>query len=149
MKRFIDVHTGEVVAGQGEVVLKSDTRMACLVIAAYDSARKVGGLAHARLAVNGLDQNADLSNVQDPSRAIDEMITDMTLLGARRDDIEVCLVTGENFPPCSEDAECCQNINSTVDLLKKKCLRFSGNARWDRAHSHVSLDVESGNIVYA
>lgn len=149
MKKSIDVHTGEVVAGQGEVVLKSDTRIACLVIAAYDSARKVGGLAHARLAVNGLGQNGDLSNVQDPSKAIDEMITDMTLLGARRDDIEIRLVTGENLPPCSQDAECCQNINSTVDLLRQKCLKFSGNARWDRAHVHVSLDVESGNILYA
>ena len=87
MKRFIDVHTGEVMAGCGEVVLKSDAQSACLVFAAYDSVRKIGALAHTMFFSNHSDRKSDFVNVQDASRAIDEMIEDMALLGANKDDV--------------------------------------------------------------
>lgn len=135
MKRFIEVHDGEVVAAQGEVVLKSDTDHACLVITACDSIHKIGALAHAI--------------IPDVSHAIDEMITDMTLLGARKDDIEVCLVSGENVRHAQDDPTYNRNIASVLEVLKEKRVRFREDTATDIGKSHIALDVESGKIMYS
>jgi len=148
MKRLIDVHSGEVIAGQGEVVLKSDTTSPCLVFTAYDSVHKIGCLAHA-LFLSGPSKEIESTFLKDASHAIDEMISDMTLLGARKDDIEVCLLTGENVSHKDEDMIYSHNIASAVDLLKQKRVKLKRNAPSDVGRSHVVLDVESGSISYA
>ncbi|MFA5060663.1 MAG: hypothetical protein WC676_08605 [Candidatus Omnitrophota bacterium] len=149
MKRFIDVHTGEVVAGQGEVVLKSDAHNSCLVFAAYDAHKKIGALAHAMLASTFSTKKLDSVILPDPEKAIDEMITDMTLLGAKKEDIVVRLVTGENVPHEQGDLLYRQNLRSAMDLLKQKHLKVKRNTAADVGSSHVSLDVESGKVSYA
>ena len=148
MKRFIDVGRGEIMAGQGEVVLKSKADRACLVIVAYDAAKKIGGLAHAMFLGNGLAQKRISGRIRDAAGAIDEMLKDMTLLGASRNDIEVSLVTGENVPPHSQDdPDYTRNIDSAIEILKKKNVRIKDNTAHDVGPMHVSLDVASGNIL--
>ena len=46
MKRFVGVHTGEIMSGKGETVLTSDSNNACLVIVAYDAAKKMSEVVH-------------------------------------------------------------------------------------------------------
>lgn len=148
MKRFIDVHTGEVMAGCGEVVLKSDAQSACLVIAAYDSVRKIGALAHTMFFSNPSDRNTDFMNAEETSKAIDEMIKDMALLGADKNNVEVRLVTGENVSHEHNDPMYNRHIASAVELLKQKRVKFTKNPVEDIGSSHISLDVESGKILY-
>ena len=88
MKKFIDVHAGEVMAGQGEVVLKSDSNRACVVIAAHDSIKKIGGLAHS-MFLAGLRNIKEESIREEAAKAIDEMLNDMSILGADLDNIEI------------------------------------------------------------
>jgi chemotaxis receptor (MCP) glutamine deamidase CheD len=149
MKRRIDVHTGEIVAGQGEVVLQSDAQGACMVIVAYDAIKKIGGLAHALFASgNGLHtwQSTLMKNAEG---AIDEMVSDMTLLGSDKNDIEVALIAGENISNGSQDAVYANRISETIDLLKQKQIRFKESQADDKGHNHVCLDVASGDIVYS
>ena len=148
MKRFIDVPTGEVMAGQGDVVLKSATAGACMVIAAYDSVRKIGGLAHAMFMEGGLDEKRDFSVLNIATKAIDEMIKNMTLLGADQEDIEVRLVAGENIHPTQNDHGTIRSISSTIELLRQKHLRCIDHTDHDAGNLHVSLDVQSGQISY-
>lgn len=148
MKRFIDVHGGEVMAGQGDVVLKSNTNGSCLVIVAYDSIKKIGGLAHAIFFSNGLSQRKRCTVMRDADEAIDELLKDMTLLGAQRENIEVYLVTGENVPHKQNDPDYEKNISSTIDLLKQKHIRIKEQLADDLGYSHISFDVESGSILY-
>ena len=149
MKRFIDVHAGEVMAGRGDVILRSDTNNACLVIAAHDSTRKIGGLAHAIFLSGGMDIMKKLSISDDTSSIIDKMIEDMTILGSKRDDIEICLVTGENVPHTDDDPVYCKKIASAIELLKKKHIKVKKETAPDAGDTHVSLDVESGNVFYS
>jgi chemotaxis receptor (MCP) glutamine deamidase CheD len=118
------------------------------VIAAYDSLRKIGGLAHAMFLAGGWDKNMDIPLILDASKAIDEMIEDMTLLGANRDDIEVCLVTGENVNHEQGDPTYRQKITTTINLLKEKHIRCREDTATDVGHYHISFDVESGRISY-
>ncbi len=148
MKRFIEVHDGEIVAGQGDVVLKSDSDHACLVITAYDPNHKIGALAHAIFLSELVEKKHDPSIMQDVSHAIDEMITDMTLLGSHRSDIEVCLVTGENVQHTQDDPAYNRNIATAIEVLKEKRVRFREDTATEVGKSHVGLDVESGEIVY-
>jgi chemotaxis receptor (MCP) glutamine deamidase CheD len=149
MKRRIDVHTGEIMAGQGEVVLQSDAQGACMVIVAYDAIRKIGGLAHALFSSgNGLHpwHSTLMKNAEG---AIDEMVSDMTLLGSDKNDIEVALISGENISRGSQDPAYANRISETIELLKQKQIRFKENQAGDARHTHVCLDVASGNIVYS
>lgn len=148
MKRFIGVHTGEIMAGQGEVILKSDTSSACIVIVGYDISKKIGGLAHAMFLKKGPEQRGNFSEMRDVEKAIDEMVKDMTLLGAKKENIEIRLVTGENVPHEEEDPDYDRNINSTLELLKQKHLRFNTDSIGDAGEFHVAFDVESGSIAY-
>ena len=149
MKRSIDVHTGEVMAGQGEVVLKSETNGACMVIVAYDKQKKIGALAHALYISGRLDKKWHYRELRNASAAIDEMIEDMVLVGANRNNIEVCLVTGENVPHEKNDPEYHQNCVQTLNLLKEKNIRVSSDPEVDIGKGHVVFDVSSGDISYA
>lgn len=155
MKRFIGVHAGEIMTGRGETVLKSDTNSACLVIVAYDSTRKIGSLAHAVfMPMNGTNHNGSnhhskfSSYIRDVSQAIDEMLTEMTLLGANKDEIEIRLVTGENVAHQQGDPHYFEPLNTTVDLIKQKHLRVTSDTAVDVGKGHVSLDVDTGMVSY-
>ncbi len=77
MKRLVDVHTGEVMAGSEETILHSDSHNRCMVICAYDNTKKVGGLAHAMFLSGKLNKKCSNSILRDAGGAIDEMIADM------------------------------------------------------------------------
>ena len=146
MKRTVDVHTGEIMAGNEETVLKSDTNSGCMVFVAYDSVKKIGGLAHSMLLSGSFKDKWHNDFLCDANRAIDEMIDDMSLLGSAKSDIEVCLVTEENVPHEKEDPEYLANINSAMDIIKQKELRVSDKVARDIGDAHVKLDVETGAV---
>jgi len=144
MKRFIDVHTGEIMAGQGEVILKSDTGSACLIIAAYDPAHKIGALAHAMFANSPVRHESPV--LRDAAHAIDEMVADMELLGSRPDTIEISLVAGENVRADHSNSAYRTNIDEVLGALKARRIRFRSDLLEDVGNAHVTLDVESGKI---
>ncbi len=148
MKRLVDVHTGEVMAGSEETILHSDSHNRCMVICAYDSLRKIGGLAHAMFLSGRLNKKCSNSIVRDAGGAIDEMIADMLLLGASKDDIEVCLMTGENIPHRKDDPEYNKTLQEAIEILKEKHIRYREGAVTDAGDLHVSFDVESGHVSY-
>ena len=148
MKRMIDVHTGEVMAGQGDVVLKSDTNNACMVIVAYDALHKIGGLAHALFRGNNGGASLHAHALREASYAIDEMVKDMTLLGSETADIEVELVTGENVPHEKNDPNFKESLALALDLIQRKNMRLRKDTVEDVGRSHVSLDVSNGSISY-
>ncbi|HBG60486.1 MAG: hypothetical protein A2Y03_04045 [Omnitrophica WOR_2 bacterium GWF2_38_59] len=149
MKRFVDVHMCEVMAGKADTILHSDANNACLVIAAYDANHKVGGLAHAMFVSEEYSRKLNHSYTRDAGKAIDEMIQDMELLGSKIDDIEVCLVTGENVPHEKGDTNYQTRINSAIELLKRKRIKFKQQTTTEIGNKHVSLDVSTGRLIYA
>ena len=148
MKRLIDVHTGEVMAGSEDTILHSDSHNRCMVICAYDKNKKVGGLAHATFLSGKLNKKCSNSLVRDTGGAIDEMVADMLLLGANKDDIEVCLMTGENIPHRKDDPDYNETLQEAIEILKDKHIKYKEGVLGDAGDLHVSFDVETGHISY-
>ena len=149
MKREIDVHTGEIMVAGEETILKSDTNSACLVFVAYDAEKKIGGLAHAMMLSGRFNHKSSSGVFREAGEAIDEMVEDMTLLGADKDHIEVRLVTGENIPHQQGDPDYQRNISSAYEILKRKHIKCDEKTLVDVGRSHVAFDVSTGDISYA
>ncbi|MBN1869210.1 MAG: hypothetical protein JW847_01355 [Candidatus Omnitrophica bacterium] len=148
MKRLVDVHTGEIMAGSNGTVLHSDSHNRCLVICAYDSSNKIGGLAHATFFPGKVNHKVSSSILKDAGGAVEEMINDMLLLGANRDSIEVCLMTGENIPHRRDDPDYNRTLQEAIEILKEKHVRYKEGLIADAGDLHVSFDVETGHISY-
>ncbi len=147
MKEVIDISMGEVkVAGAG-TILRSNAIGSCIVIAAYDSSKKVGAMAHIMLPGRA-PKDADSERTRYAADAIDEMIDRMTRTGANQCDLEVCLVGAGNVLKKQDDTICKDNIESTTDLLEKKHIPVRAAALGGTERKGVSLYVGSGSIFY-
>ena len=147
MKEVIDISMGEVkVAGAG-TILRSNAIGSCIVIAAYDSRKKVGAMAHIMLPGRA-PKDADSERTRYAADAIDEMINRMTRTGANQCDLEVCLVGAGNVLKKQDDTICKDNIESTTELLGKKHIPVRAAVLGGTERKCISLDVETGSIFY-
>ncbi len=147
MKKVIDISAGEVkVAGAG-AILRSAAIGSCIVIAAYDSSKKVGAMAHIMLPGRA-PKDADSKRTRYAADAIDEMINRMTRTGANQCDLEVCLVGAGNVLEKQDDTICKDNIESTTELLGKKHIPVRAAVLGGTERKCISLDVETGSIFY-
>jgi len=147
MKEVIDIGTGAVeVAGAG-AILRSNAIGSCIVIAAYDSSKKVGAIAHSMLPGRA-PKDAGGKRTRYAADAIDEMINKMTRTGANQCDLEACLVGAGNVLKKQDDTICKDNIESTTELLGKKHIPIRAAALGGTERKGISLDVGSGSIFY-
>lgn len=147
MNKFINVETGQVKAGRKRSILKSEAIGSCVVITAYDSKKKVGAIAHVMLPGRSLKDGSP-HRTRYAADAIDVMINKVVRLGANKDDIEVCLVGGGNVLKRNDDTIGKDNIESVVELLRKKRIKIKAEALGGTKRRSVSLDVERGSISY-
>ena len=135
-------------AGSEETILHSDSHNRCMVICAYDSMKKIGGLAHAMFLSGRLSKKVSSPTLRDASGAIDEMIDDMLVLGAYRNNIELCLMTGQNIPHRKDDPDYNKTLQEAIEILKEKHIKYREGIVSDAGDLHVSFDVETGHISY-
>ncbi|RLF45528.1 MAG: hypothetical protein DRN17_02360 [Thermoplasmata archaeon] len=147
MGRVINVYTGEVKAGGEDTILKSNAIASCVVIAAYDSIKKVGALAHV-MVPGAAPEGKTFQRTRYAYDAIEEMINRMTHLGADKDGIEACLVGGGNVLKREDDNISQENIASVVELLNKKRIKVRAKAIGGTERRSISLGVGNGCIRY-
>lgn len=147
MEKVIDVSTGMVEASKAGIILRSLAIGSCVVIAAYDSSKKVGAMAHIMLPGRA-PKGAYDKRTRYAANAIDEMINGMTRTGANQCDLEVCLVGAGNVLKKRDDTICKDNIESTTELLEKKHIPVRATVLGGTERKCVSLDVESGSVYY-
>jgi len=147
MKRIIDVNTGEVEAGGRGTILRSNAIASCVVVAAYDPAKKVGALAHV-MVPGAAPGGKGFQRTRYAADAIEEMMSRMTELGVNKEDIEVCLVGGGNVLKKEDDTICRANIASVVDILDKKRVKIRAKTLGGTERRTVSLDVDEGSVHY-
>ncbi|MFC1461978.1 ATP-binding protein [Verrucomicrobiota bacterium] len=147
MKETIDVGTGEVAAGSGEVVLLSSAIGSCVVIAAYDSVKRTGALAHVMLPGKS-PKPADAGRTRYAADAIEAMRRKMVALGSGWDDIEVCVVGGGNILQRPGDTVCRDNIQSVLGLLTATGFRIVAKAVGGTEGRNVSFDIGRGTVLY-
>jgi chemotaxis protein CheD len=147
VEKVINVGTGAVKVGRAGVTLGSTAIGSCIVIAAYDSSRKVGALAHVMLP-GRVPKEAGRKRTRYAANAIDELIDKIGRTGAKKCDIEVCLVGGGNVLKEEDDTICRDNIESTTQLLEKKQIPIRAAVLGGTKRRGIFLDVKRGKVFY-
>ncbi len=147
MEKIINVGTGVVEVGRAGVILRSTAIGSCIVIAAYDSSKKVGAMAHIMLPGRA-PKDADGERTRYAADAVDEMISRITRTGANKCDLEVCVVGAGNVLKKQDDTICKDNIKSTTELLGKMHIPVRAMVLGGTERKGVSLNVGSGIIFY-
>ncbi len=147
MKRTIDVYTGEVKAGEKDTILRANAIASCIVVAAYDSIKNVGALAHVMIPGTAPEGRV-LQRTRYAANAIEELIDRMTLLGAHQDLIETCLVGGGNVLKRDDDMICQENLASIEKILNEKGIKIRGKAVGGTERRTILFDIEKGSVHY-
>ncbi|MHC4397595.1 MAG: chemotaxis protein CheD [Planctomycetota bacterium] len=148
MKKIIDVQIGQVKAGEGKVVLKSKAIGSCIAIAAYDSRRNVGALAHVMLPGRAPASKAAVEKTKYAADAIEMIVNKMAELGSENADIDVVLVGGGNVLDRKDDTICTENVESAQELLRERNLEVRAKSVGGTSRRSISLDVEDGIVSY-
>ncbi|MCK4850863.1 MAG: chemotaxis protein CheD [Phycisphaerae bacterium] len=149
MKKIVDVQIGQVETGKGKVILQSKAIGSCIAIIAYDPTRNIGSLAHVMLPGSAPAGKKPSEKTRYAANAIATIVSKVSRLGSRNDDLEVTLVGGGNVLNRADDTICKDNIESTLQLLSKKSLKVRAQAIGGTDRRSVSLDVESGIVSYS
>ena len=147
IKEIIYVDSGEVKSGGENTILKSNAIGSCVVIAAYDSKKKIGALAHA-MVPGASSKRRTLHKTIYTADAIEEMINNMIHDGSNKNDIKACLVGGGNVLERKDDSICDENIKSITELLNRNHIKINAKAVGGTVRRSISFDVETGSIYY-
>jgi chemotaxis protein CheD len=145
-QQIIDVNTGEVKVAGSPTMLRSIAIGSCVVVASLDSEKRIGGMAHIMLPGNAPVQS--LEKTKYASGAIEQMLNQMFEAGASMNDIEVCLVGAGNILQKEDNTICEDNIESVMQILKKKNIPIKALVLGGTKRKSVFLDVENGCISY-
>jgi chemotaxis protein CheD len=146
MEEIIDVNTGQVKLGRGEVILRSLAIGSCIAVAAYDSRARIGAMAHIMLPGSAPEESSEANRYA--ANAIEEMIGMMVKAHSQKSDIEVCLVGAGNVLQKDDDIICQANTESITQLFAAENIPIRATALGGFERKSVFLCVESGNISY-
>lgn len=146
IKEAVDVDTGEVKVDATGITLKSVAIGSCVVVAAYNLAKKIGAMAHIMLPGSAPEQSLEKSRYA--FDAIEQMLNQMFEAGAGTDEIEVCLVGGANVLQKENDSICESNIKSISTILAEKNVPVRGSVLGGTKRKSVFLDVGRGCVSY-
>ena len=144
--KFIDVDTGKVEVSSKPVILRVMAIGSCIVVAAYDRNRKIGGLAHIMLPGRSPGGNDDV-RMKYAEDAIDILLDTAKKGGAGAEDLEVNVVGGANV--LVEGSISGEVVGSVLDYLKKLGIEPKNKKTGGTERRSVSLDIESGKIFYS
>ena len=146
MKDIIDVNTGQVRLGKGDVILRSLAIGSCITAAAYDCRAGIGAIAHIMLPGSAPEESAEKTRYAE--NAIEEMVGLMVRGGSQKGNIEVCLVGAGNVLKKDNDTICVDNIRSTVRVLEERGIPIRATALGGTERKSIFLDIEIGRITY-
>ncbi len=143
--KFIDVATGEVAVSSQAVILRVMAIGSCIVVAAYDRCKKIGGLAHIMLPGRSVKRDsADRTKYTED--AVDILLDDMKAAGATIEDLEINLLGGADI--IGEGSISKEIVDSVLSYLKKIGIEPKDKRIGGRKRRSVSLHIDSGRIFY-
>lgn len=146
---IFDVRTGEVMTASGTSTIRTTAIGSCVAVVAYDAGKKVGGIAHVMLPGKAPPKCNRSELTRYTTNAIDEMLSRMIHMGARRDDINTAMVGGANVLQREDDVVCSNNITSVTNYLTGEGVCIHKKVVGGIKRRSVSLDVELGLMCYS
>jgi chemotaxis protein CheD len=147
MEDVIFVSTGDVKVCDINHHLKSTAIGSCIVVTAWDSSQKIGGMAHVMLpgvAPKGKKEYA----TRYAANAIDKLLDQLSQLGTKKEKLEVCLIGGANVLKRENDTIGEDNLRSTEGILADKGFLIKSKAVGGTLRRSAFLNVSSGFVYY-
>jgi len=143
---MIETHiiTGEVKVAKTHTILRANAIGSCVVIAVYDSQRKVGGMAHVMMPGDAPEKEPVQSKYS--SNAIFELLEKMIAAGAARNNIEACLIGGGNVLKRQDDTICNQNIQSVTEILESENIPIESSSVGGVLRRTALLNTDTGEV---
>lgn len=146
MEEVIYVNTGEVKVAMGKAGLLAIAIGSCIVVAALDTKKRVGAMAHVMLP--GKAPRRFPEKTKYAFDAIEKLLNLMLEAGSNLNDIEVCLVGAGNVLQNENNTVCDTNIESVTGILKEKNIPVKASVLGGTERKGVVLDTEAGSICY-
>ncbi len=143
--KVVDVNTGEVKIGVGEVVLRSNAIGSCIVVVVYNPEARTGGLAHIMLP--GASRNKKV-NTKYADDAILELLDKLLNLGIPKSKLTACVVGAGNVLKRENETLCMANINYVTGLLERFDIPVNAQSLGGVERRSVVLDVATGTVNY-
>jgi chemotaxis protein CheD len=141
------VTTGEVHSGGIETILNSGAIGSCIVITAFDSQVKVGAMAHVMLPGKS-PQNSNSVSTRYAADAVEELLNQLFKQGAKKENIEICLVGGANVLKRENDSIGKDNIASVEKLLKELNLKVCTKSIGGTERRTTLFYIEPGSVYF-
>ncbi len=146
MEKIVYVNSAEVVIGTGETILKSSPIGSCIVVAAYDSKKRIGAMAHIMLPGHAPEQSSEKTKYA--ADGIEEMLNQMLKIGSNANNIEVCLVGAGNVLQKEDDTICKDNIKSVTAILAEKNIPVRASVLGGTERKSVFMNIGNETISY-
>ena len=141
---IVDVHTGDVAARRGDGVLQASAIGSCVVVAAFDRAAGVGGMAHVMLP-GAAPHGRSVCRMKYAEDAVTELARMMAELGADATRTEVCLVGGGDI--IGDGAGLGREIAGSVrEAVRKRGMSVVAAEVGGTARRSARLDVSTGRV---
>ncbi len=147
MSETVYVNTGEVRVSKRKRMLVSNAIGSCVAVAAFDSCRKVGGLAHIMLP-GAAPKGTTFPKTRYSYNALRTMFGRMKSLGAKSSDIKVCLVGAGNILKRKNDSVCKANIKSVIEILNKMKIIICARSLGGTERRSIKLNTQNGFVWY-
>ena len=141
------VASGEIVTGTKNERITSTPLGSCVAVVAYDTKKKIGGIAHVMLSGKSIKKNGSDKNKY-AIDAIDNLFSELYKSGAQNTNIEICLAGGANVLKKENDSISVSIINSVLQTIKKKKITICASSLGGFERRSATLLINIGIAYY-
>ncbi len=145
MPEIIDLYTGDVKVAQGRCLLITKAIASCVAVAVFDSALRIGGMAHVMLPGKA-PKNYDYDESRFAQNAIDNLAGQMEVSGCITEHLEATVVGGGNVLRREEDSVGMDNLQSVKGILLNKKIQIVAEESGGYERRGLKLEVWSGKL---
>ncbi len=143
----IIVSEGCISVGTGNVLFRSTPLGSCVAIAAYNRAKKTGGLAHILLPGKAPNGRKEDSNKY-AENAVSSLLNELAGYGISGSDLEIVLIGGANVLKDEKDDIPARIVESITEVVKKNKLKLVASSLGGVERRTAVLDLATGVVKY-
>jgi len=138
------VSSGQIITGSKDEILTSSPLGSCVAVVAYDIKNRVGGMAHIMLPGKSKNQKEHKNKYAD--NALENLLSEMNLLGAEKSKIEICLAGGANVLQKQDDTIAKANVSSVINTINEKNLTLCATSLGGFERRSIRVNIQTGTV---
>jgi chemotaxis protein CheD len=143
---IVEVCTGEVKTTTRGTTLIASALGSCIAIIAYDPQKHIGGMSHIMLP--GKSEKKDSSNrFRYAEDGINELMRLVSSHGSEISDICFVMAGGANVLKRKNDTICKLNIDSALNILKRKNVSLLAHSLGGVERRRIKFDISNGLVL--